>query len=204
VTPPLPRLILITDWRIPDLLQRVEQALDAGPEVAVQHREPGAPVRASLEHARALAELCERKQRAFFVNGRLDVAIALGAHLHLPAGGMTAAEARPHLSAGWISVAVHNDAEARTAAGADFALVSPVNRAGSKPDDRRPPLGAEGFQALSRLLPCPAYALGGMTPASISSLAPPGAAVISAVLGSKDPRQTAAECIAAIDSVLGR
>jgi thiamine-phosphate pyrophosphorylase len=198
VTAPLPRLILITDWRIPDLLQRVELAIDAGPEVAVQHREPGAAVRTFLEHARALAAICERRQRALFVNGRLDVAIALGAHLHLPAGGMTAAEARPHLLGGWISVAVHNEAEARTADGADFALVSPVNRPGSKADDRRPPLGAEGFLALSRLLPCPAYALGGMAPASISSLAPPGAAVISAVLGSEDPRQAAAECIAAI------
>ncbi|HEX4622022.1 MAG TPA: thiamine phosphate synthase, partial [Myxococcaceae bacterium] len=193
MTPQLPRLILITDWRLPDLLDRVERALDAGPDVAIQHREPGVPVRAFLEHARALVAICELKRRALFVNCRLDVAIALGVHLHLPAGGMTAAEARPHLLGGWISVAVHNDAEAHAATGADLALVSPVHSPGSKPGDFRRPLGAEGFRELARALPCPAYALGGMTGERIGALEPAGAAVISAVLEAKDPRQAAAD-----------
>jgi thiamine-phosphate pyrophosphorylase len=198
VTPPLPRLILITDWRIPKLLRRVERALEAGPEVAVQHREPGASIRAFLEHARALATLCEQKERSLFVNGRLDVALALGAHLHLPAGGMTAAEARPHLPGRWISVAVHNKVEAAQATSSDLALVSPVYRPGSKRDDERAPLEPPGFHALARALPCPAYALGGMTPDTITSLAPPGVAIISAILEAADAYRAAAECLRAL------
>ena len=124
-----PRLIVITDWRLPRarLLAALERALEAGPEVAVQHRHPDAPARTFLEEARLLAQLCHARGNPLFVNGRLDVALLVGAHLHLPALGPTVADVRPHLPAGrQVSVAVHNEEEARLARGADLALVSPV------------------------------------------------------------------------------
>ena len=98
----LPRLVVVTDWRLPRerLLWALEDALDAGPGVAVQHRHPEAPVRLFLEEARLLAALCERRGRTLFVNGRLDVALLVGAHLHLPAGGLRPADVRPLLPAG--------------------------------------------------------------------------------------------------------
>ena len=183
--------MVITDWRLPRerLLWALERALEAGPEVAVQHRHPDAPVRQFLEEARVLAGLCRARGNPFFVNGRLDVALLVGAHLHLPAGGLTPGEVRPHLPRGrLVSVAVHDGREASDARGADLALVSPVFPPGSKPDDTRPTLGPEGFQRLASLLPCPALALGGITPERAPLL--PGAsgfAVISGILEAGDP-----------------
>jgi thiamine-phosphate pyrophosphorylase len=193
--PALPRLIVITDWRIPRarLLTALERALEAGPEVAVQHRHPEASARAFLEEARLLAALCHARGNPLFVNGRLDVALLVGAHLHLPARGLTVEDVRPHLPAGrQVSVAVHDAEEARLARGADLALVSPVYAPGSKPGDTRPPLGPEGFQALAASLPCPTLALGGVTPERAAGL--PGAhgfAVISAVLEAEEPAAVA-------------
>ena len=183
--------MVITDWRLPRerLLSALERALEVGPEVAVQHRHPDAPVRLFLEEARVLAELCRARGNPLFVNGRLDVALLVGAHLHLPAGGLTPADVRPHLPEGrLVSVAVHDEAEARAARGADLALVSPVFSPGSKPDDTRPTLGPEGFERLAALLPCPALALGGITPESAAQLTKGyGFAVISGVLEAVDP-----------------
>ena len=191
----LPRLIVITDWRLPRarLLEAVGRSLEAGPGVAIQHRHPEAPARAFLEEARLLAALCHRRGNPLFVNGRLDVALLVGAHLHLPARGLTVEDVRPHLPAGhWVSAAVHDMDEARLAHGADLALVSPVYAPGSKPGDTRPPLGLEGFQALAAALPCPALALGGVTPERAGKLAGAhGFAVISAVLEATDPAAVA-------------
>lgn len=186
-----PRLVVITDWRLPRprLLAALERALEAGPEVAVQHRHPDAPAHVFLEEAQVLSALCRARGNPLFINGRLDVALRLGAHLHLPAAGPSPGDVRSLLPEGrWLSVAVHDEREARAARGADLALVSPVFSPGSKPGDTRPPLGPEGFQRLVACLPCPALALGGLTPERVARL--PGAsgfAVISGVLEAEDP-----------------
>ncbi|MDY7230719.1 thiamine phosphate synthase [Hyalangium rubrum] len=193
--PTPPRLVVITDWRLPRqrLLAALDQALAAGPEVAVQHRHPDAPVRTFLEEARLLAALCRARGNSLFVNGRLDVALLVDAHLHLPVNSFRVEDVRPLLPPGrLVSVAVHDAAEARLAQGADLALVSPVYAPGSKPGDTRPALGPEGFQALAAALPCPALALGGITPERAARV--PGAhgfAVISSVLEAEDPAAVA-------------
>ncbi|MBF5041075.1 thiamine phosphate synthase [Aggregicoccus sp. 17bor-14] len=191
----LPRLVVITDWGLPRarLLGSLEAALSAGPEVAVQHRHPGVGLRQFLEEARVLAALCERLARPLFINGRLDVALLLGAHLHLPAGGLTPADVRPALPAGrLVSAAVHDAREAADAAGADLALVSPVYAPGSKPDDTRAPLGPAGYAALRAQLSCPALALGGIDPVRAAALPDAdGFATISGVLAAADPAAAA-------------
>lgn len=189
--PPL-RLILITDWSLPAgrLLSTVDAALGVSAEVAVQHRHPGAGTRLFLEEARALRVVVDRHPgRRLFVNGRLDVALLVGADLHLPASAPPARELRPHLPPGrLISAAVHSEAEARDAAGADLALVSPVFSPGSKPGDSRPVLGPEGFRALAERLACPAFGLGGLTAERLPAVrGARGAAVIGAVFGAADP-----------------
>jgi thiamine-phosphate pyrophosphorylase len=193
--PALPRLIVITDWRLPRarLLAALERALEAGPEVAVQHRHPEAPTRVFLEEARLLAELCRPHGNPLFVNGRLEVALLVGAHLHLPARSLTVEDVRPVLPPGrWVSAAVHDADEAQLARGADLALVSPVYAPGSKPGDTRPPLGPLGFQTLAAALSCPALALGGITPERAAQLPRAhGFAVISAVLEADDPAAVA-------------
>jgi len=201
VPPSLPRIIVITDWGIPrpTLLQRIHAALSLGPRVALQHRHPGAPIRLFLEEARALADLCRESHNPLFINGRLDVALLVDAHLHLPSQGLVPSDVRAHLPKDrWISASVHNLDEARKAQGADIALISPVFPAGSKVSDDRPPLGVEGFGRLAAAVDCAPFALGGIGPQSAASLrgAAVGYAAVSAVLQSPDPRRAASEILA--------
>src|SRR5688572_24177149 len=139
MTAELPSLIVITDWSLGEelLLQRLGQVLPRSPRIAVQHRHPEAPARTFAEEAKTLRVLCARTGNALFANGRLDVALLVDAHLHLPAHGLSPEEVRRVLPRDrLISAAVHDEAEAQNSAGADLYLVSPVFGAGSKPDDR--------------------------------------------------------------------
>jgi len=154
-----------------------------------------------LEEARALRSVVARHPgRRLFVNGRLDVALLVEADLHLPASAPLPAEVRPFLPPGRLcSAAVHLEEEARAAAGADLALVSPVFSPRSKPGDPRAPLGPEGFQALRSALPCPAFALGGVGPQNAGQVrGAAGAAVIGAVMGAADPAGAVRALLAAL------
>lgn len=197
----LPLLIVITDWQIPapKLMESLESVLSLGPEVALQHRHPGASDRSFFEEGERLAKLCRPLGNPLFVNGRLDIALLLGAHLHLPARGIGVGEVRRHLPRGtWVSAAVHDRDEALEATGADLALVSPVFAPGSKPTDRRPPLGPEGFARLAQATPCPAFALGGIGPANASDVVgASGFSAISSVLKSSDPIAAARDLLSA-------
>jgi len=199
-----PRLIVITDWALgrDRVLAIADAALAVSGAVAIQHRHPEASGRAFLEEARALRAVVERHPgRRLFVNGRLDVALLVEADLHLPSSAPAPAEVRPLLPAGrWISAAVHSREEALAAAGADLALVSPVFSPGSKPGDRRPVLGVEGFEAIRSALPCPAYALGGVTAENAGAFreTAAGAAVIGAVMGAGDPAGAVRALLAAL------
>jgi thiamine-phosphate pyrophosphorylase len=196
------RIIAITDWTLGDALPpRLEAVLSLGPQIAVQHRHPGAEGRLLLDGAKRLAELCARRGNPLFINRRLDVALLCEAHLHLPADAATAVELRRWLPHRMISVAVHSAEEAARATGADLALVSPVFAPGSKPGDSRPPLGPEGFFRLARALPCPAFALGGVTPHTVAGLnGASGVAAISGLLRAEDPLRAAAAMLEALSS----
>jgi thiamine-phosphate pyrophosphorylase len=197
----LPKLIVITDWSLgePKLLAALEAVLSLGPAVALQHRDPGADGRTFMAHARVAAQLCSAHGNPLFVNGRVDVARVLGAHLHLPSRTVTPAEAREHLAPGsWVSVAVHDRQEAKDAAGADLALISPVFVPRSKPDDARPTLGPDGFHRLEAALVCPAFALGGVTRENAGTLRARGVAVIGSVLHAPDPRVAAQSLLSAV------
>src|SRR5689334_5085465 len=192
----LPHLIVLTDWTLPE--ERHRSALTAlarlGPDVCLQHRDPGAPVRIFLERARWLAELTRVGGAQLAINGRVDIALLVGAHLHLPVEAPRPREVRPMLPADrWISAAVHSAAELADAAGADAFLVSPVHAPGSKPGDPRSPLGADGFARLARAAaPVPCFALGGMTPERSAALHSRwGIAAQSGVLQALDPTAAA-------------
>ena len=170
----------------------LEAVAALGPEVCIQHRDPGAPVRAFLERARWLAGRHRSTGAQLAINGRLDVALLVDAHLHLPVDGPRPCEVRPFLPAGrWITAAVHSDAELALAEACDAVLLSPVFR--SKPGDSRPPLGPEGFERMARCAaPLPCFALGGMTPERLGVLDDcHGAAVQSHVLRATDPAAVA-------------
>jgi thiamine-phosphate pyrophosphorylase len=188
--------MLITDWGVPDLLGKVGDALAGvhGAPVAVQHRHPGVSDRQFLEEARALAQVCGHFTGVhLFVNRRLDVALLVDAHLHLPATGLRVAEARALLRGKLVSCAVHAPSEVQPEA--DLSLVSPVYPPGSKRNDLRAPLGVEGFRALAQATGGPAFALGGLSAERVKTLKPAGVAVISEVLKAPSPRAALRELL---------
>jgi thiamine-phosphate pyrophosphorylase len=197
------RLLLVTDWSLGEqrLLQALEEACALGPEVGVQHRHPEAPTRPFLAEARTLAALCATHQNPLFVNGRLDVALLVGAHLHLPVDAPTPADVRRHLPPGrWVSASVHDEAELQRAAGADLVLLSPVFTPG-KPGPPQKTLGPEGYARLRAASTCPALALGGIRLDSLTALGPvEGVAVQSAVLRHAQPGAAARALLRALQS----
>jgi thiamine-phosphate pyrophosphorylase len=197
----LPKLVVITDWSLGEstLFARLEQALAGGSSIAVQHRNPTASLAAYFDQALRLKVLCDRLGAPMFVSARLDVALALGTHLHLPARALRPEQVRAALPANrWICAAVHDEAEAEAARGASFALVSPVFATASKPGQA--PLGPTGFARLASLLSCPSYALGGVSAAGLRGLKAEGTAAISAVLHAADPALAARQLLAGLDS----
>src|SRR5262249_21887656 len=172
-----------------------------GPAVCLQHRDPGAPVRTFLERARWLAALAERTGVQLAVNGRLDVALLVGANVHLPVDGPRPREVRPLLPPErWVSAAAHSLEELRAANGCDVLLLSPVYSPGSKPGDARPRLGPQGFERLARAAaPTACFALGGLTSARVAGLLPlRGVAVQSGVLRAPDPAAAARAILATL------
>lgn len=139
-----------------------------------------------------LSRLCQPLGMPLFVNGRLEVALRVGAHLHLPSRGLRPADVRPHLPEGrWISAAAHDAAELAEAERADAVLLSPVFPPRSKAD-RRPTLGVQGFTELASQTTARPYALGGVAPETAGALPPRvGLAAIGAVLHAPDPLRAA-------------
>lgn len=201
---PWPKVMLITDWALGAsvLLSRLEAALGAGAPntLAVQHRHPLASGRLFFDEATALLALCRKFQAPLFINGHLDVALALGCHLHLPASSLPAAEYLPHLPAGiWLSAAVHNREEARAARGAHFAIISPVFAPRSKANDSRPTLELSGLLNLREEIDARIFALGGIDASNASMLpADVGVATVSAVLHDAAPAQAMRALLAAL------
>ncbi len=205
MTAPGFRLLLVTDWSRPGVVDRLDEALAVGGPVAVQHRHPGATDLVFFEEGLRLAERCAAHAVPLFVNGRLDVALALGAHLHLPTRALEPADVRPHLGARWLSAAWHPLEAEAPPAGVDLLLASPVFAPGSKPSDDRPRLGVEAFHAAAqRAAPVPVFALGGVTETSLAALrgAGPvaGAAVVSAVLAASSPGRAVEGLLRALGS----
>lgn len=140
-----------------DLMSAAEGLADAGVSRLIlrePHREAAALAR--------LAEALMGRLPGLIVHARcpggLELTRALGAGLHLPGGA-----ARPDFD-GLLGRSIHGEPELNQLQDADYALLSPVWLPSSKPDDRRPTLGPEGFAALYHRCSKPLFALGGIHP----------------------------------------
>ena len=194
-TPTLPTLLLIVD--VPrlgaDWLERLADAC-AGGVAWIQLRDPDAKPRERRRRAEAIAtSLPERVLCS--VNDDPEIARQRGWGLHLPARRLESARCadapRP------CGASAHDAAELRRAeqAGADYAIVGTLFPTRSKPG--RLGIGADGLRRLidsGRRLPV--YAIGGVGPDRVGSLARAGAAgvaVCDAILAAPDVAAAAAE-----------
>jgi thiamine-phosphate pyrophosphorylase len=188
-------LYLVTDrqqTRGRELVWVIEQAL-AGGARAVQLREKDLGGREIFSLAETVKTLCVRYQASFFINDRVDVALAVDADgVQLGNGSMPVDVARKLLGENKrIGASTHSMDEALAAkrAGADFVLFGPVYFTPSKATYGNPQ-GLERLKEVVEKISLPVYAIGGVKADRIAAVKKTGArgiAVISAVMAADDP-----------------
>ena len=194
---PLARLHAITDAAVlaaPDLGIRAAAIAAAGSAVALHARDHSAGGAALTAATRRLLALARPPEASVFVNGRADIAAALGAQgLQLGSDDLTAGEARGIFPTGWIGRSVHSPTEAAQAVdqGADFLLVGNVFETGSHPG--RPAAGLDLVRETASM-GRPVIAIGGIDAARAAEVRDAGAygvAAISALWHAADPAAAA-------------
>ncbi len=182
------------------LVDAVAAALEGG-VTAVQLREKGfsASARDLLALAVALRVLTKRFGAALIINDRADIARLSGADgVHLGRRSFSPANARRFLGEGaLIGVSTHSLPEALQAQkdGADYITLGPVYFTPSKAPYGEP-VGIKTLEEVTASVTIPVYAIGGITNKNLSQAVragAQGAAVISAILGTGDEREKAAE-----------
>ena len=187
-----------------DPLVVLEQAL-AGGVKAVQLREKDLGGKALFELAEKTRRLCDRYQALLLINDRIDVALAVdAAGVQLTGVSLPVDVARDLLGPQkLLGASTHSLEEARQAQkdGADFILFGPVYFTPSKAAFGAP----QGLQALKKILEnvvIPVYAIGGIKAehiADLRSLGVRGVALISAIIGAADPKETAASLVCLLE-----
>lgn len=190
------RLIVITDAEMAaprgGVEAVVDRALRAGAP-CIQLRMKGAGAGEMLDAARPLRRMTRAAGALFFVNDRVDVALAAeadGVHLgpdDLPVGPVRDAVERDLL----VGHSTDQPERARraAAAGADYIGCGTVFPTDSK-GDAGDAIGVEGLDRVARAVDAPVVGIGGITPEGAREVARTGAAgvaVISAVMGAGDP-----------------
>jgi thiamine-phosphate pyrophosphorylase len=200
------QVIAITDprWSDDELVSRAERMLDiveAG-SLAIQLRDKHRGGAAVLALAERLRAVCSRYGAPFYINDRLDVALAVGADgAHLGNGSVDAEEARGLLGdTAFVSMSAHqlNDVDRAGRAGATAVLVSPIFATPGKGTPR----GTEALrESKARAGKIRVYALGGVEIATAGDCVRAGAdgvALVRALWGARDPASAARDLMEAL------
>jgi thiamine-phosphate diphosphorylase len=200
-------LVVITDADCgPDreLVEVVRAAL-AGGAPSIQLRAKTEPTRETVALAERLREETARHGALFFVNDRVDVALAVGADgAHLGDDDLPLPAARRITPPGFLigrSVETADEARRALADGADYLGVGTLFLTPSK-TDTGPAIGLEGLSRVARAAGgTPVVAIGGIDESNAAAVARAGAdgvAVIRAVMKAEDPAAAAAALIRAV------
>ncbi len=195
-------LYLVTDRKLlapaKTLMAAVEEALKGGVK-AIQLREKDVGTRELVNLAYALRDVTNRHQAKLFINGRVDIALAVGADgVHLGVSDIPVHAARR--AAGnrmLIGASAHSVSEARRAEdeGADFVTLGPVYETPSKMRFGKP-VGLQAISAAKEEVSIPIFAIGGIGHETVGEVLKAGAhgiALISAILASGNIKSSTEE-----------
>jgi len=189
------------------LLETLEAALLGG-VTAVQLREKSGTDLDTLQTAERVRELCVDHGAAFFLNDRVDLALAAGANgVHLGVDDLPIPAARRMAGPRFvIGFSPDTDTGVRSARleGADYLGVGPVFGTGSK-SDAGPAIGLRLLERRAGIADIPVIGIGGIDAGNAVSVIRAGAAgvaVMSAISRASDPRAAATALREAVDGAL--
>ncbi|HLT59159.1 MAG: thiamine phosphate synthase [Limnochordales bacterium] len=190
------------------------RAAIAGGVTALQLRAKALPAHRQWELGLELRRLTRAAGIPFFVNDRVDLALALeadGVHLgeeDIPVAAarrLAQAQGRPDFIIGF-STAVLELARQAVADGADYVSVGDLFGTTRKPDAGAP-IGTAPLAAMARSVDVPVIGIGGITAATAAQVIEAGAcgvAVISCIAASPDPAGAARELAQVVAAALAR
>ncbi len=200
------RLYVITDRRLRGEVETARAALEGG-ATAVQLRLKNASTGEMIAVGRELRRLTEEYNALFFVDDRLDVALAVNADgVQLGPDDMpvhVAKELAPNLLIG-ASVYSLEGALRAEREGAHYLGAGAVFPTATKKGVRV--IGLQGLRKIVESVHIPVVAIGGINRENLRDVLMTGAdgvAVISAVVGAPNVRKAAAEMRAIIDEFFG-
>lgn len=196
------KLYLITDRKLfkarCSMYLEIETVLEAGVK-AIQLREKDMPARELFDMACWMRELTNEYGAKFFVNDRVDIALAVkadGVHLgqnSIPAHAVRKISGDKLL----IGVSTHGPDEAVQAEkeGADFITLGPIYKTPSKLKYGLP-IGVATLKKVKSLSSLPVFAVGGIKIEKVKEVMDAGAdgiALISAIMSSENKGKTTEE-----------
>lgn len=165
------------------LEERIFSAIDAGVDW-IQIREKDLPTRPLLELAVSTVARARKSRTRIFVNDRLDVALAAGAHgIHLGVNSiptLAACSSAPHGLQVGVSCHSREEAVRAESEGASYIFFGPIFETPSKLR-YGPPLGLDRLAEAVTSVKIPVFAIGGITPERIPACWACGAAGIAAI-----------------------
>jgi len=199
------RLYVITDRRLRDEIETVNAALEGG-ATAIQMRIKNAPTGEMIRVGKELRKITKEYDALFFVDDRLDVALAVDADgVQLGPEDMPISIARELAPNLIIGASVYNLEEALKAEkdGADYLGAGSVFPTKTKKDARV--LGLEGLKRIVESVKIPVVAIGGINHENVRKvleIGVDGIAVISAIVGAEDVKKATEEMRKIIDKYL--
>jgi thiamine-phosphate pyrophosphorylase len=200
------RLYVITDRRFRDEVSTVQAALEGG-ATAIQMRIKDAPTREMVEIGKKLRKLTDEYGALFFVDDRVDVALAVNADgVQVGPDDMPVRLVREIAPNLLIGASVYSLGEAVKAErdGADYLGAGAVFPTKTKADARY--LGLDGLREVLETVKIPVVAIGGINHENVREvlrLGVDGIAVISAIVGAPDVKRATLEMRRIIDEYLG-
>ncbi len=179
-------------------VESAEMLLKAGIKI-IQYREKNASTREMLRDAIDIRKICKEYGAIFIVNDRIDIAIASDADgVHLGQEDMPIEIAKRMFPGKIIGISVSNIEETIEAQekGADYLGAGSIFPTETKKDSEV--VGIDMLRDIMNVARIPVYAIGGITLENldlIKRFKVRGAAVISAILNTENPVETAKEFI---------